>query len=73
MGWGQKEKENIVDQTTEGNELKARALCGEKKVGLGIVKPIQMEEPIDRPTRQYIINRYHKIYVSRSPTKGQVR
>ena len=32
-----------------------------------------MLELVDKPTRQQIINRYHKIYVHRHPPKRQVR
>jgi hypothetical protein len=30
-------------------------------------------EPVDKPTRQHIINRYHKIYVCRHPPRRQIR
>jgi hypothetical protein len=43
------------------------------EAGLGLSQPIQTVEPVDKPTRQHIINRYHKIYVRRNPPRQQVR
>jgi hypothetical protein len=71
-GWGKKEKETKVDQVMEGGGLKRGAPSGEMEVGLGLSQPIQIVEPIDKPTRQHIINRYHKIYVRRNPPRQQV-
>jgi hypothetical protein len=73
LGWGEDEKENVREQEAEGNGRKVGTSSGVKEAGLGLVPPIQMVEPIDKPTREYIIKRYHKIYVRRSPPKRQVR
>jgi hypothetical protein len=70
--WGKKEKETEGDQVVEGDGLKTRAPSGEE-AGLGFVQPIQIVDLVDKPTRQYIISRYHKIYVCRNPPRRQVR
>jgi hypothetical protein len=72
-GWGKKEKETKVDQGVEGDGLKTGAPSGEMEAGLGLSQPIQIVELVDKPTRQHIINRYHKIYVRRNPPRQQVR
>jgi hypothetical protein len=73
LGWGEEEKENAREQAAEGNGPKVGTSSAVKEAGLGLVQPNQMVEPIDKPTREYIIKRYHKIYVRRSPPKRQVR
>jgi hypothetical protein len=70
--WGKKEKETEGDQVVEGDGLKTRAPSGEE-AGLGFVQPRQIVDLVDKPTRQYIISRYHKIYVCRNPPRRQVR
>jgi hypothetical protein len=42
------------------------------QAGPGISKPSQVLESVDQPTRQQIINRYHKIYVRRHPPRRQL-
>ena len=73
QGWGEKEKETNLDQVVEGDGLKTGAPSGEIEAGLGLTQPIQIVEPVDKPTRQHIINRYHKKYVHRNPQRQQVR
>jgi hypothetical protein len=73
LGWGKKKlKEKKVDQVVEGDGLKSVAPGGEKEVGLGVLQPIQIVDPVDKPTRQYIIKRYNKIYVRRNPPRQHI-
>jgi hypothetical protein len=69
VGWGNKEKEPKLDPTEEGDGLKTRQPSEEKETGLGSAKPIQIEETVDKSTRQYLIKRYHRIYVRRNPPR----
>ncbi|KAE8037991.1 hypothetical protein FH972_010539 [Carpinus fangiana] len=73
MGWGNKEPETKLKPIDEGGGLKTRALSGDNEAGLGPVKPTQIGETVHKSTRQYIIKRYHKIYVRRNPTRRQGR
>jgi hypothetical protein len=73
MGWGNKEPETKLKPIVEGGGPETRAPRGDNEAGLGPVKPTQIGETVDKSTRQYIIKRYHKIYVRRNTTRRQGR
>ncbi|KAE8008886.1 hypothetical protein FH972_005357 [Carpinus fangiana] len=68
MGCESKESKGQLAGRVDPNCVK-----GGTKAGPGMDKPSQVLESVDQPTRQQIINRYHKIYVRRHPPRRQLR